>query len=145
MEIKRVGVVGCGRLPSERGVGIAQVCAQSGYRTGVRETEWPDLEHGLARIEAILSKDVSKGTLTQLAALNNLHGTPTAADLADCDLIIEAIVENLDAKRGLYQELDALCPAHTSFASNTKNRVPHARVPGEQDTKRTREQGLNTL
>lgn len=121
MEIKKVGVVGCGRVPSERSVGSAQVYAQSGYRTVVRGTEWLDLEHGLARIEAILSKDASNGTLTHLAALNNLHGTPTATDLAGCDLIIEAIVENLDAKRVLYQELDALCPAHTSFASNTKN------------------------
>lgn len=120
MEIKKVGVVGCGLM----GAGIAQVCAQSGYQTLVRETEQAYLERGMARIEAILNKDVGKGKLSaaaQAAALSNLHGTTAVADLADCDLIIEAIVENLDAKRALYQELDALCPAHTIFASNTSS------------------------
>jgi 3-hydroxybutyryl-CoA dehydrogenase len=120
MEIKKVGVVGCGLM----GAGIAQVCAQSGYQTVVRETEQAYLERGLARIAGFLSKDVAKGKLSaeaQAAALNNLYGTTAVADLADCDLIIEAIVENLDAKRAIYQELDALCPAHTIFASNTSS------------------------
>jgi 3-hydroxybutyryl-CoA dehydrogenase len=120
MEIKKVGVVGCGLM----GAGIAQVCAQSGYQTVVRETEQAYLDRGLARIAGFLSKDVAKGKLSadaQAATLNNLHGTTAVADLAECDLIIEAIVENLDAKRVLYQELDALCPAHTIFVSNTSS------------------------
>jgi 3-hydroxybutyryl-CoA dehydrogenase len=120
MEIKKVGVVGCGLM----GGGIAQVCAQSGYQTVVRETEQIYLDRGLDRIAGFLSKDVAKGKLSadaQAAALSNLHGTTAVADLADCDLIIEAIVENLDAKRALYQELDALCPDHTIFASNTSS------------------------
>jgi 3-hydroxybutyryl-CoA dehydrogenase len=120
MEIKKVGVVGCGLM----GAGIAQVCAQSGYTTVVRETEQDYLDRGFARIEGILSKDVGKGKLSadaKDATLSRLHGTTAVADLADCDLIIEAIVEDLDAKRTLYQELDALCPTHTIFASNTSS------------------------
>jgi 3-hydroxybutyryl-CoA dehydrogenase len=120
MEIKKVGVVGCGLM----GAGIAQVCAQSGYQTVVRETEQAYLDRGLARIESFLGKDVAKGKLSpdaKAATLSRLHGSISLADLADCDLIIEAIVENLDAKRQLYQELDALCPDHTIFASNTSS------------------------
>jgi 3-hydroxybutyryl-CoA dehydrogenase len=120
MEIKKVGVVGCGLM----GAGIAQVCAQSGYHTVVRETEQAYLDQGFTRIEGSLSKDVGRGKLSadaKEATLSRLHGTTAVADLADCDLILEAIVENLDAKRALYQELDALCPAHTIFASNTSS------------------------
>jgi 3-hydroxybutyryl-CoA dehydrogenase len=120
MEIKKVGVVGCGLM----GAGIAQVCAQSGYQTVVRETESSYLDRGLVRIESFLGKAVAKGTLSQeahAATLSRLHGTTALADLADCDLIIEAIVEKLDAKRQLYQQLDALCPDHTIFASNTSS------------------------
>ncbi|HEX6289136.1 MAG TPA: 3-hydroxybutyryl-CoA dehydrogenase [Herpetosiphonaceae bacterium] len=120
MEIKKVGVVGCGLM----GAGIAQVCAQAGYQTIVRETEQVYLDHGLARIAGFLSKDVAKVRLSEdakHAALSRLQGTTSLADLADCDLIVEAIVEQLDAKRALYQELDALCPPHTIFVSNTSS------------------------
>lgn len=120
MEIKKVGVVGCGLM----GAGIAQVCAQSGFQTVVRETEQALLDRGLARIDGFLRKDAAKGKLSQDAldgTLSRLHGTTDLADLADCDLIVEAIVENLDAKRDLYQQLDTLCPAPTIFASNTSS------------------------
>lgn len=120
MEINKVGVVGCGLM----GAGIAQVSAQSGFQTVVRETEQPLLDRGLARIDGFLRKDVSKGKLSQAAldgTLSRLHGTTELDALADCDLIVEAIVENLDAKRELYQQLDALCPTQTIFASNTSS------------------------
>lgn len=120
MEINKVGVVGCGLM----GAGIAQVCAQSGFQTVVRETEQQLLDRGLARIDGFLRKDLSKGKLSQDAldtTLSRLHGTTDLAALADCDLIIEAIVENLDAKRDLYQQLDTRCPPQTIFASNTSS------------------------
>jgi 3-hydroxybutyryl-CoA dehydrogenase len=120
MEINKVGVVGCGLM----GAGIAQVCAQAGLRTVVRETEQALLDRGLARIDGFLRKDASKGRLSAAdlaATLDRLQGATDLADLADCDLIIEAIVENLDAKRDLYQQLDALCPPQTIFASNTSS------------------------
>jgi 3-hydroxybutyryl-CoA dehydrogenase len=120
MEINKVGVVGCGLM----GAGIAQVCAQSGYQTVVREVERSALDKGLGRIENILNKDVSKGKLSEdnkQATLSRLSGTTDVTYLADCDIVIEAIVENLDAKRDLYQQLDQLCPPHTIFASNTSS------------------------
>lgn len=120
MKIVKVGVIGCGLM----GAGIAQVCAQAGYHTIVRETEQAVLDRGVERIGQFLANDVQKGRLSEdgrAATLRNLHGTLDLGDLADCDLIIEAIVEDLAAKRAMYQELDALCPAHTIFASNTSS------------------------
>jgi 3-hydroxybutyryl-CoA dehydrogenase len=120
MQIKKVGVLGCGLM----GAGIAQVCAQAGFTTVVREVEQAYLDKGLQRIQGILAKDVSKGKISaeqQEAALSRLHGTTDFADLADCDLIIEAIVENIEVKREVFTALDALCPAHTIFVSNTSS------------------------
>ena len=120
MEINKVGVVGCGLM----GAGIAQVCAQVGLHTVVRETDQAALDHGLKRIEQVLHNSVSKGKLSdddRTATLSRLEGTTQLHALAHCDLVIEAIVENLDAKRALYGELDTLCPPHTIFASNTSS------------------------
>lgn len=120
MQIKKVGVLGCGLM----GAGIAQVCAQAGFDTVVREVEQQYLDKGLSRIKGLLDKDVAKGRLSdkdQAATLGRLHGTTSFDDLADCDLIIEAIVENLDAKREVFSTLDGLCPDHTIFASNTSS------------------------
>jgi 3-hydroxybutyryl-CoA dehydrogenase len=120
MEIRKVGVVGCGLM----GGGIAQVCAQSGFETVVREVSQDLLDRGLARIEGILQKDVGKGKLSgeaKDAALERLTPTTTLDALADCDLIVEAIVENLDAKHDLFGALDTLCPPETIFASNTSS------------------------
>ena len=120
MPINKVGVLGCGLM----GAGIAQVAAQAGFTTVVREVEQTLLDRGIARIEGILSKDVGKGKTSaeaKTATLSHLHGTTSFDDLADCDLIIEAIVEKIEAKRDVFTALDALCPPHTIFVSNTSS------------------------
>ena len=120
MQIKTVGVLGCGLM----GGGIAQVAAQSGYKTIVREVEAGLLEKGLGRIRAFLSGAVDKGKLTpesRDATLSNLSGTTSFDDLAVCDVVIEAIIENLDEKRKAYAALDALVAEPTIFASNTSS------------------------
>ncbi|MGE0454096.1 MAG: 3-hydroxyacyl-CoA dehydrogenase family protein [Vicinamibacteria bacterium] len=120
MEIKTVGVVGCGLM----GAGIAQVVADAGYRVIVRELSDELLKKGLGRIEGFLKKGVEKGKLAperMQEVLGRLEGTTDLKALAACDLIIEAVIENLDLKREVYQALDAACPAHTIFASNTSS------------------------
>jgi len=120
MQIKTVGVVGCGLM----GSGIAQVCAASGYRTIVREVEGARLQKGLGRIRTFLEAGVSKGKLTpeaRDATLGHLKGSTTIEDLGACDLIIEAIVENLDEKRAIYAALERVAQAHAIFLSNTSS------------------------
>ena len=120
MQIKTVGVIGCGLM----GAGIAQVCAQAGFKTFVREVDAAVIERGMGRIRDLLSKDVAKGRLTEeqrQATLERLNPTTELADLAECDLVIEAIVEQIEAKRDVFSQLDALCPEHTIFASNTSS------------------------
>lgn len=120
MAITKVGVLGCGLM----GAGIAQVAAQAGFMTVVREVNQAVLDKGLDRINAILEKDVSKGKLSATdrdASLARLYGTTSFEDLADCDLIIEAIVEQLPAKREVFTALDELCPPSTIFVSNTSS------------------------
>jgi len=120
MTIKNVGVIGCGLM----GAGIAQVCAQSGYKTVVREVNEALLKKGLGRIDGFLAKSVEKGKMTaeqKAATTANLSGTIRLADLNHCDIIIEAAVENIDLKKELFAELDTLCPAATIFASNTSS------------------------
>jgi 3-hydroxybutyryl-CoA dehydrogenase len=120
MEIKTVGVVGCGLM----GSGIAQVCAEAGYTVRVREVS-DDLVHkGLGRIESFLKKSVEKGKLTperHREVMGRLHGTTSLEAMADCDIVMEAVVESLDLKRQVYQALDKACPAATLFASNTSS------------------------
>jgi enoyl-CoA hydratase/3-hydroxyacyl-CoA dehydrogenase len=120
MEIKKVGVVGCGLM----GGGIAQVAAQAGYQTVVRELNEEFLEKGLARISSFLDKGVEKRKLTQAkrdATWARIVGTTDVADLVDCDLVIEVIFENMDAKQELFKELDSICHEDTVFASNTSS------------------------
>jgi 3-hydroxybutyryl-CoA dehydrogenase len=120
MAIQKVGVVGCGLM----GSGIAQVCSQAGFSTVVREVNGELVEKGLKGIEKNLNRLVEKGTLTETAkgeVRGRLKGTTSLEDLKDCDLIIEAIVEQLPVKRELFVALDTLCPAHTIFASNTSS------------------------
>jgi 3-hydroxybutyryl-CoA dehydrogenase len=120
MAIKKVGVVGCGLM----GTGIAQVCAQAGLSTVVREVSPELLEKGLKGIDKNLARLVEKGTITEAAKSEirgRLQGTTSLQDLKDCDVIVEAIIEKLPAKRELFAELDALCPAQTIFASNTSS------------------------
>ncbi len=120
MEIKTVGVVGCGLM----GSGIAQVCAEAGYRVVVREVSDELLKKGLGRIESFLGKGVEKGKLTperRKEVLARLEGTTSIETLAACDLVIEAVIENLEAKREVVQALDEACAAHAIFASNTSS------------------------
>jgi 3-hydroxybutyryl-CoA dehydrogenase len=120
MPIQRVGVVGCGLM----GSGIAQVSAQSGFMTVVREVSADLLEKGIKSIEKNLARLVEKGIVTEAAKSEirgRLKGTTSLEDLKDCDLIVEAIIEQLPAKRELFRLLDAICPASTMFASNTSS------------------------
>src|SRR5215510_14919226 len=120
MEIRKVGVVGCGLM----GSGIAQVCAEAGYDVTVREVSDDLLKKGLGRIESFLKKGVEKGKLApekMKDVLGRLRGTTALEDLSGSDIVIEAVVENLDAKREVYEALDKACPARTIFASNTSS------------------------
>jgi len=120
MAIKTVGVLGCGLM----GSGIAQVCAAAGYKTIVREVEHGFLDKGLARVRKFLDDGVAKGKVTaenRDVTLANLTGTTAIDSLATCDLIIEAIVENLDEKRRTYTAVEAIVGEHTIFASNTSS------------------------
>jgi 3-hydroxybutyryl-CoA dehydrogenase len=120
MPIQRVGVVGCGLM----GSGIAQVSAQSGFMTVVREVSAALVEKGIKSIEKNLARLVEKGTITEAAKSEirgQLKGTVSLEDLKDCDVIVEAIIEQLPAKRELFSLLDAICPASTIFASNTSS------------------------
>ena len=120
MAIQRVAVVGCGLM----GSGIAQVSAQSGFMTVVREVSADLLEKGIKSIEKNLARLVEKGMITEAAKSEirgRLKGTMSLEDLKDCDLIVEAIIEQLPLKRELFSLLDAICPASTIFASNTSS------------------------
>ena len=118
MEIKKVGVVGCGLM----GSGITQVCAQSGYQVVVSEINDELLNKGLSSISSFLTKGVERGKVSQQekdSTLARIKGTTNLKDFSDCDLIIEAIIENMDLKKKLFAELDKICPRHTILASNT--------------------------
>jgi 3-hydroxybutyryl-CoA dehydrogenase len=120
MSIQSVGVLGCGLM----GAGIAQVCAQSGYRTVVREVNQAVLDKGLGRVRRFLEEGVQKGKVTpetRDSTLANLSGTTAVDALAGCDLVIEAIVENLDAKRQVYAAVEAVVADDTLIVSNTSS------------------------
>jgi 3-hydroxybutyryl-CoA dehydrogenase len=120
MTIQKVGVVGCGLM----GSGIAQVSAQSGFPTVVREVSTELVEKGLKGIEKNLARLAEKGTITETAKAEirgRLKGVTSLDEFRDCDLIVEAIVEQLPAKRELFSALDKICPAHTIFSSNTSS------------------------
>src|SRR5713101_236689 len=120
MEIKKVGVLGCGLM----GSGIAQTAAMAGFETVVREVSDEFLKKGFATIEKSLAKFAGKGTITseqQKEIRDRLSGTTSFADFADCDIIIEAIIENLEEKRKTYGELDRVCKPRAIFASNTSS------------------------
>jgi 3-hydroxybutyryl-CoA dehydrogenase len=120
MAIQKVGVAGCGLM----GSGIAQVCAMAGFTTVVREVSQDVVEKGLKGIEKNLGRLVEKGTITEAAKgeiRGRLKGAIGIEDLKDCDLIIEAIIENLPAKHELFRVLDEICAKQTIFASNTSS------------------------
>ena len=120
MEIRKVGVLGCGLM----GAGIAQVAATAGLETVVKEVSDDLIAKGFGGIEKSLAKFAEKGTITseqQTQIRGRLSGTTSFDKLADCDIIIEAIIENLDEKRGTYRQLDEICKPETIFASNTSS------------------------
>ncbi|HJR57764.1 MAG TPA: 3-hydroxybutyryl-CoA dehydrogenase [Vicinamibacterales bacterium] len=120
MQIQTVGVLGCGLM----GSGIAQVCAASGYRTIVREVEQGFLDKGIGRIEKFLNDGVGKGKVTAEAkdkTLANLSGTTKFDDLKACDIVIEAIIENVEEKAKTFAALDAVVGEGTIYCSNTSS------------------------
>ena len=118
MEIRSVGVVGLGTM----GAGIAQVCVQAGIETVGREVSAELVETARARIEHYLGRAIEKGRLSEEdkeAALARLQTTTDLGDLADCDLVVEAIVEELEAKQNLFRELDGIVGLEAVLATNT--------------------------
>ena len=120
--IQKVGVLGCGLM----GSGIAQVTATAGYSTIVKEVSEEFLKKGMAGIEKSLGKFVEKGTLTaqqRTETLDRLKSTTSFDDLADCDIVIEAITENLGTKHDTFAALDKIVKPVAIFASNTSSLV----------------------
>lgn len=120
MSVERVGVVGFGLM----GHGIAQVCAQAGLGVVVRETEQRFLERGFQRVDDSLARLVRSQKLSQAdadAARQRVRGTTDLRELSDAQLVIEAIVEDIEQKKALFRELDRLAPPETIFASNTSS------------------------
>jgi 3-hydroxybutyryl-CoA dehydrogenase len=120
MAIKKVGIIGGGLM----GSGIAQTCAQSGYAVIMREVNQELLDRGLARIHGAWELLQGKGKITAAQAeeyRGQIRGTLELADFADCDLVIEAIIENLDLKRPVFKELDALLRPEVVIVSNTSS------------------------
>src|SRR5436305_1235072 len=120
MTIRKVGVLGCGLM----GSGIAEISARAGFDTVVREVEQAFLDKGLERIRGSLGRAVDKGKLEASErdeTLSRLHGTTDLASLADCDLVVEAIVENLDEKKRTFEALDRTVQPAALFASNTSS------------------------
>ena len=119
-EISRVGVLGAGLM----GSGIAQVAAQAGLQTTVREVSDALCQRARNGVEKSLAKGIEKGKVTpeaRDAALGNLTFTTDLQALRDCDIVIEAVVEDVEVKNMLWRELDGLCPPRTIFASNTSS------------------------
>ena len=118
MEIKKVGVVGCGFM----GSGITQVCAQSGYQVVVSEINDELLNKGLTTIDYYLTRSVLKGKISEQdkdSALARIKGTTNSKDFSDCELVIEVVPENIDLKKEVFARIDKICPEHTILASNT--------------------------
>jgi len=120
LEIKNIGVIGAGQM----GNGIAQISAQAGYNVIMRDIDQNFVDKGLGRIDKNLNWLVEKEKITaeeQNNIKNRIKGTLELNDLKDCDIIIEAIIEDVNLKRELFTELDTLCPDQTIFASNTSS------------------------
>ncbi|MFZ5591374.1 MAG: 3-hydroxybutyryl-CoA dehydrogenase [Bacillota bacterium] len=118
MEVKTIGVVGAGTM----GAGIAQVAARAGFQVILRDVAENFVARGLGAIKKNLDRDVQKNRLSAQDAqeiMERISGTVNLTDLAGCDFIIEAIIEQMPLKKELYKQLDEICPPHTIFASNT--------------------------
>ena len=120
MDINKIGICGCGQM----GAGIAEVASKAGVKVISYEVEDKFLQKGLARIDKSLSRAVEKGKLDEAGkkvVLENITGTTDLNDLADCQLIIEAITENFEIKAELYKKLDKIINKDAIFASNTSS------------------------
>jgi len=120
MSIKKIGVLGAGLM----GTGIAQVAAASGYEVTVVEVSDDLIKKGLSGIEKSLAKFAEKGSITaeqKEATMARLRGTTKLEEVSETDIVIEAIIENLEIKREAYAKLDSLCKPETIFASNTSS------------------------
>ncbi|MGH2926453.1 MAG: 3-hydroxyacyl-CoA dehydrogenase family protein [Solirubrobacterales bacterium] len=120
MEIGKVGVLGCGLM----GHGIAQICAQAGWDVVVREADPDKLDAGIAKISKQLGRAVEKGKMEQGdadAVLGRIQATLEYGDLADCDLVIEAMTEDLQAKLEMWREVDGVVKPDAAFATNTSS------------------------
>lgn len=120
MAIKKVGVLGCGLM----GCRIAQISAAAGYDTIVREVKQEFLDKGFSIVEKSLVKNVEKEKMTaeeKDALMGRLSGTLELEDLKDCDLIIEAVIEDINIKNDMFRTLDEVCPENTIFTSNTSS------------------------
>ncbi|MEK7315899.1 MAG: 3-hydroxybutyryl-CoA dehydrogenase [Candidatus Eisenbacteria bacterium] len=118
--VKTVGVVGCGLM----GAGIVQVSAQAGLKTIVREADQAFLDKGLGRIKKFLDDGVTKGKVSaedRDKTLANISGTTKLEDLAGCDLVIEAVTENIAVKKEVFSTLDAVCAPDAVLATNTSS------------------------
>jgi 3-hydroxybutyryl-CoA dehydrogenase len=118
MEIKQVGVVGCGIM----GSGIVQVCARSRFAVVVSEANDTLLNKGLNTINTRLNKDVEKGKISVVekdGIIGLIKGTVNLTDFSACDLVIEAVAENMDLKKKVFTDLDKICPPQSILATNT--------------------------
>jgi 3-hydroxybutyryl-CoA dehydrogenase len=116
--MRKVGVVGCGIM----GSGIVQACARAGYQVMVSETDKGLLDRGLKSISNSLARQVEKGKLSQEnmeEILSRIQGTVDADDFSDCDLLIEAVIENPEIKKKIFSSMDKICSEHTLIATNT--------------------------
>jgi 3-hydroxybutyryl-CoA dehydrogenase len=120
MDIKKVGIVGCGLM----GSGIAEITARAGYDVVVTEVTEEFLKKGISRIEASTQKAVDKGKATaedRAAALGRIKGTTDLNELKSCQLVVEAVIEKMEEKKRIFAELDRICPPETILASNTSS------------------------
>ena len=118
MEIKKVGVIGCGQM----GGGIVQTSALAGYDVKVMEVNEILLEKGIINIKSNFNRNVEKDRMSKdemEAVLNRIKGTINLSDFSDRDLVVEAVIENMDMKKKLFRELDKVCPSNTILATNT--------------------------
>jgi 3-hydroxybutyryl-CoA dehydrogenase len=118
MAVSKIGVVGAGTM----GHGIVLVCAKSGYEVVMRDIEQKFVDNGMAKINTFLSKSVEKGNLSEEQKnkiLNKITPTTKLEEVKDCDVVIEAILEDVNLKKNLFKELDTICQEHTILASNT--------------------------
>ena len=142
MQIRKVGVLGCGLM----GAGIAQVAATAGFETVVKEVSDEFINKGFGAIEKSLAKFAEKGTISaeqQTEIRSRLSGTTSFDALADCDIVIEAIIENLDEKRNTYRQLDSICKPETIFASNTSSLSITEMMTATPDERQRRFVGLH--